>query len=70
MELLISQIVARVIWLATAYFHGLFYEVIFDKKTEYSINSQMTKTELVSPNKTKSTTNNMHRITGEREAIS
>ena len=50
--------------------HLLFYEVIFDKKTEYSINPQMTKTELVSPNKTKSTTNDMHRITGEREAIS
>ena len=40
------------------------------QKTEYTINPQMTKTELVPPNKTKSTTNNMHRITGEREAIS
>ena len=35
----------------------LFYEVIFDKKTEYSINTQMTRTELVPPNKTKSTSN-------------
>ena len=42
--------------------HLLFYEVIFDKKMEYSINPQMTKTELVPPNKTKSTTNDMHRI--------
>ena len=67
MELLISQIVARVIWLATAYFHGLFYEVILDKKTEYSINPQMTKTELVPSNETKSTTNDIHRI--KREAI-
>ena len=35
---------------------------------EYTINPQMTKTELVPPNKTKSTTNDMHRI--KREAIS
>ena len=35
------------------------------QKTEYTINPQMTKTELFSPNKTKSTTNDMHRITGE-----
>ena len=48
--------------------HLLFYEVIFDKKAEYSINPQMTKTELVPPNKTKSTTNDMHR--NKREAIS
>ena len=42
--------------------HLLFYKVISDKKlTEYSINPQMTKTELVHPNKTKSTTNDMHR---------
>ena len=45
----------------------LFYEVIFDN-IWYSINPQMTKTELVPPNKTKSTTNDMHRI--KREAIS
>ena len=37
------------------------------KKTEYSINPQTTKTELVPSNKTKSTTNDMHRI--KREAI-
>ena len=48
--------------------HLLFYEVTFDKKTEYTINSQMTKIELVPPNKTESTTNDMHR--NEREAIS
>ena len=29
----------------------------------------MTKTELVPPNKTKTTTNDMHHITGKREAI-
>ena len=38
------------------------------QKTEYTINPQMTKTELVPPNKTKLTTNDMHRI--KREAIS
>ena len=47
--------------------HLLFYEVIFDKKRN-TLNPQMTKTELVPPNKTKSTTNDMHRI--KREAIS
>ena len=46
--------------------HLLFYEVYLA-----SINPQMTKTELVpAPNKTKSTSNDMHRITGKREAIS
>ena len=35
---------------------------------EYSINPQMTKTELVPPNMTKSTTNDTHHI--KREAIS
>ena len=30
----------------------------------------MTKTELAPPNKTKSTTNDMRRITGKREVIS
>ena len=48
--------------------HLLFYKVTFVKKTEYTINSQMTKIELVPPNKTESTTNDMHR--NEREAIS
>ena len=38
------------------------------QKMEYTINPQMTKTELVPPNKTKSTTNDMHRI--KKEAIS
>ena len=37
------------------------------QKTEYSINPQTTKTELVPSNETKSTTNDMHRI--KREAI-
>ena len=37
---------------------------------ECSINPQMAKTELVPPNETKSTTNDMHSITGKREAIS
>ena len=41
--------------------HLLFNEVIFDKKQKYSINLQMTRTELVPPNKTKSTANDMHR---------
>ena len=78
MELLISEIVVRVLYRETCIVmqmiwckkHLLFYAVIFDKKTEYRINPQMTKTELVPPNKTKSTTNDMHRITGKREAIS
>ena len=48
--------------------HLLFYEVTFDKKTEYTINSQMTKIELVPPNKTESTANDMHR--NKREAFS
>ena len=78
MELLISEIVVRVLYRETCIVmqmiwckkHLLFFAVIFDKKTEYRINPQMTKTELVPPNKTKSTTNDMHRITGKREAIS
>ena len=37
------------------------------QKTEYTINPQLTKAELVPPNKTKSTTNDMHPI--KREAI-
>ena len=47
--------------------HLLFYEVIFDKKRN-TLNPQMTKSDLVPPNKTKSTTNDMHPI--KREAIS
>ena len=41
--------------------HLLFYEVIWLRKTEYRVNPQMTRTKLVPPNKTKSTTNGMHR---------
>ena len=48
--------------------HLLFYEVIFDKKRNTLLIPKSTKTELVPPNKTKSTTNDMHRI--KREAIS
>ena len=48
--------------------HLLLYEVTFDKKTEYTINSQMTKIELVPLNKTESTANDMYR--NKREAIS
>ena len=39
--------------------HLLFYEVILTKK-DYTINPQMTKTELVPPNLTKSTINDIH----------
>ena len=36
---------------------------------EYAINPQMSKTELVPPNKTKSTTNDMHRITRNNRSL-
>ena len=48
MELVISDIVVRVLYGAKSM-----------EKMEYTINPQMTKTELVPPNKTKSTTNDM-----------
>ena len=48
--------------------HLLFYKVIFDKKRNTLLISKSTKTELVPPDKTKSTTNDMHRI--KRGAIS
>ena len=41
--------------------HLLFYEVIFDKKRNTLLIPKSTKTELVPPNKTKSTNNDMHR---------
>ena len=76
MELLISEIVARVLQSENLYrdvndavqkaftvLRGNIWQ-----KTEYTINPQMTKTELVPPNKTKSTTNDMYRI--QREAVS
>ena len=65
MELLISEIVARNLYRdvndvvqkpLTVLIRGKILQ-----KTEYSTNPQMTRTELVPPNKTKSTTNEMHR---------
>ena len=65
MELLISEIVARNLYrnvndVVQQAFTVLIQSNIL-RKTEYSINPQMTRTELVPPNKTKSTTNDMHR---------
>ena len=65
MELLISEIVARNLYrdvndVVQKAFTVLIRSNIL-RKTEYSINPQMTRTELVPPNKTKSTTNDMHR---------
>ena len=65
MELLISEIVARNLHrdvndVVQKAFTVLIRDNILPKK-EYSINPQMTRTELVPPNKTKSTTNDMHR---------
>ena len=64
MELLINEIVARNLYRnvndavqkAFTVLRGNIWQ-----KTEYTINPQMTRTELVPPNKTKSTTNDMHR---------
>ena len=65
MELLISKIVARHLYRdVTDEVQKAFTVLIRGnilRKTEYSINPQMTRTELVPPNKTKSTTNDMHR---------
>ena len=65
MELLISAIVVRNLYhdvndVVQKVFTVLIRGNIL-RKTEYSINPQMTRTELVPPNKTKSTTNDMHR---------
>ena len=65
MELLISEIVAQNLYrdvkdVVQKAFTVLIRSNIL-QKTEYSINPQMTRTELVPPNKTKSTTNDMHR---------
>ena len=77
MELLISEIVARVLCKCANLYRDVndavqkAFTVLRGniwQKTDYTINPQMTKTELVPPNKTKSTTNDMHRI--KREAIS
>ena len=65
MELLISKIVARPLYRdVTDEVQKAFTVLIRGnilRKTEYSINPQMTRTELVPPNKTKLTTNDMHR---------
>ena len=63
MELLISAIVVRNLYhdvndVVQKVFTVLIRGNIL-RKTEYSINPQMTRTELVPPNKTKSTTNDM-----------
>ena len=75
MELLIRGIVVRVLYRKTYRDVNDAVEKAFTvlrgniwQKKEYTINPQMTKTELVPPNKTKSTTNDMHRI--KRGAIS
>ena len=65
MELLISEIVAQNLYrdvndVVQKAFTVLIQSNIL-RKTEYSINPQMTRTELVPPNKTKLTTNDMHR---------
>ena len=65
MEILISEIVARNLYgdvndVVQRAFTVLTRGNIL-RKTEYSINPQMTRTELVPPNKTKLTTNDMHR---------
>ena len=77
MELLISEIVAQVLCKCANLYRNVNDAVqkaitalrgnIWQTETEYSINPQTTKTELVPSNETKSTTNDMHRI--KREAI-
>ena len=76
MELLISEIVVRVLCKCADLCRDVNYAVqkAFTvlrgniwQKTEYSINPQTTKTELVPSNETKSTTNDMHCI--KREVI-
>ena len=65
MELLISEIVAQKLYRDVHDVVQKAFTVLIRgnilRKTEYSINPQMTRTELVPPNKTKSTTNDMHR---------
>ena len=76
MELLISEIVARVLCKCANLYRDVndaeqkAFTVLLGniwQKTECSINLQTTKTELVLSNETKSTANDMHRI--KREAI-
>ena len=65
MELLISEIVARNLYRDVNDVVQKAFTVLIRgnilQKTEYSINLRMSRTELVPPNKTKSTTNDMHR---------
>ena len=65
MELLISEIVARNLYRDVNDAVQKAFTVLIRgnilRKTEYSINPQMTRTELVPPNTTKSTTNDMRR---------
>ena len=65
MELLISENVARNLYLDVNDVVQKAFTVLTRsnilQKTEYTINPQMTRTELVAPNKTKSTANDMHR---------
>ena len=65
MELLISENVARNLYRDVNDVVQKAFTVLTRgnilRKTEYIINPQMTRTELVPPNKTKSTTNDMHR---------
>ena len=65
MELLISEIVARNLYRDVNDVVQKAFTVLIRgnilQKTEYSINPRMSRTELVPPNKTKSTTNDMHR---------
>ena len=65
MELLISENVARNLYRdANDVVQKAFTVLIRGnilRKTEYTINPQVTRTDLVPPNKTKPTTNDMHR---------
>ena len=65
MELLISMVFARNLYRDVNDVVQKAFTVLIRgnilRKTEYNINPQMTRTELVPPNKTKSTTNDMHR---------
>ena len=69
MKLLTSEIVSRVLDRKTCIamyvmrFKKHYFTVLGGdiwRKTEYSINTEITRTELVPTNKTKSTTNDMH----------
>ena len=65
MEFLISRIVARNLYRDVNDMMQKAFTVLTRgnilRKTEYTINPQITRTELVPPNKTKSTANDMNR---------